>query len=679
MPSNNISYGNSAYGSSDAMDFEKNGSYDILALSFGLYHKDPVNVFLHLLTTPLGLVGFFSLIRYMANSSSASVALSGIYLLSLLPVVPNGVFAGTMLLIVLIVLLCRELKLGVRASLACIVAGYCLQDLAHLATGEKTFQGSYSNGGHAVASAQWLQTLATHTFYLLPLCIHITMDVAMPLLVLPAELKLLLVSPLPDQMQQLHAFAWLLTPLIVFALGSYCLDSKNSFCFFPGTPYFHRVLHCNLVTGGEDCRQEDLRSVRDWTMSQFPAGNKSSHWWYGELAAAQKAAFYRCATASQIFASFRELFSERNYCMDIIEGMNEIYVTGPSRSDEGNNSDQVFYTRHVDGPWGLIPFVSVYRCIVGMDRNMMITTHFPLANMSVNACEGDVLAFDFNREVHYITSDESKRAESDDFRVVLKLHYCIYPRVLAPLGWAMSWLNTRYNQAFRALFLLTINPKTLYEHFMAWQVNTNTVLFDRIETYLGQRSLVYLAFVGALWWATGCYEAFFALTSFVHYIRYITTFYIRRGIDFGSFKRDVLLFKSIALAQLFYHYLFPSTTTFVLDFVSVAMVVSGYAVSCMATSALGIDRTYFAAELGLVEEKWITQFPYGYIPHPMITSQVCALLGLYKAAHFRKEWPYVVPLHVLLYLVHMLQEEFKVFKSYPEEPVRTAARKAKTA
>lgn len=144
-----------------------------------------------------------------------------------------------------------------------------------------------------------------------------------------------------------------------------------------------------------------------------------------------------------------------------------------------------------------------------------------------------------------------------------------------------------------------------------------------------------------------------------------------------------------------------------------------YAVSILATNALGIDRTYFAAELGLVEPKWITQvtghtlnaltmttdchiivnhvqwsqfhttlittdfisprtsphrhftsqFPYGYIPHPMIVSQVWAMLGLYKAAHFRAEAPYVVPLHVALYLVHMLQEHFDVYKRYPENEV----------
>jgi hypothetical protein len=58
--------------------------------------------------------------------------------------------------------------------------------------------------------------------------------------------------------------------------------------------------------------------------------------------------------------------------MDVVTGMNEIYVTGPARFEETSNSDQIFYTRHVDGPWGLIPFVSVYRCIVGMDKNLMV-------------------------------------------------------------------------------------------------------------------------------------------------------------------------------------------------------------------------------------------------------------------------------------------------------------------
>eukprot|EP01035_Chromulina_nebulosa_P019167 gene19167-25011_t len=485
-----------------------------------------------------------------------------------------------------------------------IVLSYLLQDLSHLATGEKTYQSTYSAGGQIDLAnpIQWLTLLLEHMFYLLPL--------------------------------NLHSFMWVIAPLVVLLVGSYCLDTNNGFCFFPGSPYHTRISKCNIAypkegENGESASEsskKDLTIIRDWTMKQNPSETKSSHWWVHDLEPEAKDAFNRCANSSEIMKMLRKLFDSKHYVVEVVDGMNEVYVTGPSREKESSNSDQVFYSRHVDGPWGLLPFVSVYRCIVGMDKNHMITTHFPLANFACNACEGDVLAFDFNREVHYITQDESKRSESDDFRVVLKLHYCMYPKVLAPLGWFMHWLNVRYNLAFRALFLKTIYPVTFYEHYLAWNVTFSTSLFNWIETFIGQRNIVYFAVSFALWWATGLYDVFFVMTSFVHYLRYISTYYVRREIDFGSFKRDVLLFKTIALTQLFYHYIFTTTPTSLnifkflapANYLSILVIATGYTVSAMATSALGLDRTYFGAELGLVEPKWITQFPYGYIPHPMI-------------------------------------------------------------
>jgi hypothetical protein len=314
-----------------------------------------------------------------------------------------------------------------------------------------------------------------HCYYLLPLCVNLVL----PSMVVPEVLKQL-AMPLPDQMLNVHTFAYYLVPLFVIAFGSYCIDSKNAFSFFPGSPYFSRVLQCNIAKTEQG--KTDLRRVRDWAMKHMPSKEKSSHWWFGDLGPEEKEAFDRCARSSVVAGMFRSLFGERHYCIDVVEGMNEVYISGPPRADEALNSDHVFFQRHVDGPWGFIPYVSVYRCIVGMDRNLVYTTHFPIANVSNNALEGDVLAFDFNREVHYITRDESKQADSDDFRVVLKLHYVVYPRILRPLGWLMHSLNMRYNLVFRALFLKTINPSTLYEHFLAWNVVFNTALFDFIET-----------------------------------------------------------------------------------------------------------------------------------------------------------------------------------------------------
>ena len=83
---------------------------------------------------------------------------------------------------------------------------------------------------------------------------------------------------------------------------------------------------------------------------------------------------------------------------------------------------------------------------------------------------------------------------------------------------------------------------------------------------------------------------------------------------------------------------------------------------------IGIDRTYFGSELGLVPAKWVTQFPYGYIPHPMITSQLFALLGFFKAAHFRANLSiYMIPIHITLYSIHMIQEQFDIHHKHSDE------------
>jgi hypothetical protein len=147
-------------------------------------------------------------------------------------------------------------------------------------------------------SSQWLWSIVEHTYYLLPLCVH----AAMPHIILPSGFKEVLAAPIPIEFQQLHVWGWLVTPLIAFVLGSYCLDSKNSFCVFPGTPYFHRVLRCNIVNDGapEESRKEDLKSIRDWVMDRSPSETSSTHWWYKDLEGDAKNAFDRVANARQV-------------------------------------------------------------------------------------------------------------------------------------------------------------------------------------------------------------------------------------------------------------------------------------------------------------------------------------------------------------------------------------------
>lgn len=130
----------------------------------------------------------------------------------------------------------------------------------------------------------------------------------------------------------------------------------------------------------------------------------------------------------KIKVMFREKFSKDTYSIDSISGMNEVYVSGPAKS---GSSDTVFTTRHIDGPWALVPFCSTYRCILGLDSSAVYTTVFPNVTGRTTTCRtGDIVCFDYNREIHYIEGyarakeEQAKLAPADGgdgYRIVLKV------------------------------------------------------------------------------------------------------------------------------------------------------------------------------------------------------------------------------------------------------------------
>lgn len=131
-----------------SLGFDPTKHYEELSQMFTMFHRDPVNVALHFLTTPLGLIGSFSLLNSYTKSTSATLLVTSCYLLSLLPILPSGDFYGTVLLCAVIVFCSKAFRLTFFEAIAFVVVGYVLQDLSHIATGEPTFQGTYSAGGH---------------------------------------------------------------------------------------------------------------------------------------------------------------------------------------------------------------------------------------------------------------------------------------------------------------------------------------------------------------------------------------------------------------------------------------------------------------------------------------------------------------------------------------------------
>jgi hypothetical protein len=87
----------------------------------------------------------------------------------------------------------------------------------------------------------------------------------------------------------------------------------------------------------------------------------------------------------------------------------------------------------------------------------------------------------------------------------------------------------------------------------------------------------------------------------------------------------------------------------------------------MAASALGKERTYFGVELDRVPPRRIHRFPYGTIPHPMILGAIVGLLGLHAMSGFRAVLPWVISVHIGLYLLHLLQEQMDDQMRPPEQ------------
>ena len=49
----------------------------------------------------------------------------------------------------------------------------------------------------------------------------------------------------------------------------------------------------------------------------------------------------------------------------------------------------------------------------------------------------------------------------------------------------------------------------------------------------------------------------------------------------------------------------------------------------------------------------------------MILGQVCSLLGTFALPWVRAEYPWLIPVHVALYLLHMTQEIYDVHDGTP--------------
>ena len=313
--------------------------------------------------------------------------------------------------------------------------------------------------------------------------------------------------------------------------------------YFPFCNYKSRVLSCKISNN------DNMDKIRRWTISNNPSNITSTHWWMNDLPKEIYDNFNEIVKSKEIYEMFYKNLGY-NQVIHIIDEMNELYVSPPT--DVKQTSDKVFYTKHIDAPYFYIPFATCFRMIVGMDDNYEIDTIFELVPKIFTIKKGDVVAFDFHRECHYIRSNEIKK--NKDYRVVLKLHYCIFPNNILGyiFGNILTRLSINYDRCFRNLFLYTLKPTNIIQQIVADKMIILTKIYHDIEFYIGYNNISYTLLLFILGYYINI-NIFLYGTSIIPHIREIT---MNKNYNYYIFKRDYNFYYLLYIYQLLYYYMY---------------------------------------------------------------------------------------------------------------------------
>jgi hypothetical protein len=361
--------------------------------------------------------------------------------------------------------------------------------------------------------------------------------------------------------------------------------------YFPWKHQKSRVLSCHIF------EFQKLNKIRQWVLAQKLSKTNSTHLWLYETPTEIQEAFTEIAKCKSIHKMFENHFGS-DVDIDIIHQMNEVYVSAPLVPNNfQQTSDEVFYTRHIDGPFFYIPFASCYRMIIGMDNNTKITTVFNMVpeEHTIQTC--DVVAFDFHRECHYIKKNTN--SSINDYHVVMKVHYCIYPKWARICGKLLTLLSVCYNKIIRNLFL--------YNKCMTSIMIFTTKLVHDIEYYIGYNNI---SFTILLWYISRLTHHYVFLygTAYIHYIRLLDS--VNNNCYNQVFNRDYHFYKTLYMIQMLYWYIYYTYNN--PNFLGAMMIAFSYFVYFMDVKVMSKYCEFYSL-LGLLNSIEFNSKMYFYI------------------------------------------------------------------
>ena len=397
---------------------------------FSQYHQSSLNVVFHLITTPVGIFSFICICKQVINPCIVYTLLYT-YGYSLIHTTPVHIWCSCMLIINFMVYMSCLFEITMTYSILMLLSSIYLQDISHYLCNEPAYDSTYSI---TFGFVQWFRNYTNHVYYLLP--------------------------------------------CLLMNYG--CLETMYNKLF---------VAPNNVVYG--KVNKQYLSTIHKWVIENKNLSNDSTtHWWYTDLPDNERTAFKEIMHSKEIIDIFKKTYKSNHWIIETVEQMNEIYVASEKHTQ---NSDTVFYMKHIDGPWYLLfPFCKVYRCILAINENHRISTIFPNIDKIYTLTRGDFVGFDFNREIHYIRTN--KDAVDIERRITLKLHYAVYPKWFQLFGKLLKQLTTMYDIRARQLFLATIKPNDNRTRTLSRSILYITHLTYLIENNLGFYNIALLMF-----------------------------------------------------------------------------------------------------------------------------------------------------------------------------------------
>lgn len=201
------------------------------------------------------------------------------------------------------------------------------------------------------------------------------------------------------------------------------------------------------------------------------------HIWYDEFSPTLKSYVQQI----QAHPFWKGLRPSSSCILRNVPEMDELYYSRTPHKNASGSLPMLYgasgnYGLHVDGIYHF-PGIRFYRVLIGLTPNNTVETRFPILQRKVFIKKGTYVVFDFDNAQHEVVNHHPNQASDDTYRILLKLHFCVYENETPYMSQTETENHDSYMKFAIAMYVAFekitryvmqtgTNPETLYQFFL---------------------------------------------------------------------------------------------------------------------------------------------------------------------------------------------------------------------